>query len=79
MDPDKQLHTIVFTGFRDADLQKQLEGRGHKVTSGVTVKTSYVVTKDPEGRSSKLKKAKELNIQIITPAEVLNLISTNIL
>ena len=79
VDPDKQLHTIVFTGFRDADLQKQLEGRGHKVTSGVTVKTSYVVTKDPEGRSSKLKKAKELNIQIITPAEVLNLISTNIL
>ena len=59
--------TFVFTGFRDKNLQAHLENLGHKVTGSVSNKTTIVVTKDVSGNSSKLKKARELNIPIITP------------
>lgn len=65
---DKQ-ETFVFTGFRDKVLQAELEAKGHKVTGSVSAKTTVVVTKDPAGKSSKLDKARTLNIPIITPEE----------
>lgn len=60
---------IVFTGFRDKDLQAKLEMMGHKVTGSVSNNTTVVVTKDVNGSSSKLKKARELNIPIMNPVD----------
>lgn len=63
---------IVFTGFRDKDLQSEIEKLGSKVTSSVSKNTNVVVTKDINGSSSKLKKARELNIEIMTPEDFKN-------
>lgn len=52
--------SIVFTGFRDADLQTYIEKRGGDVKSSVSKKTNIVVTNDVNGKSSKLDKAREL-------------------
>ena len=63
---------IVFTGFRDKELQESIELKGSKVTSSVSKKTELVITKDVNGSSSKLKKAREAGIPIITPEEFKN-------
>ena len=63
---------IVFTGFRDKELQDEIEEQGSKVTSSVSKNTNVVVTKDINGSSSKLKKARELNIEIMTPEDFKN-------
>lgn len=63
---------IVFTGFRDKELQSEIEKLGSKVTSSVSKNTNVVVTKDINGSSSKLKKARELNIEIVTPEDFKN-------
>ena len=60
---------IVFTGFRDKELQSKIEIKGSKVTSSVSKNTNLVVTKDVNSTSSKIKKAKELGIDIMTPEE----------
>jgi NAD-dependent DNA ligase len=56
---------VVFTGFRDKSLESQIVEQGGKIGSAVSSKTGLVVTPDPDGSSGKLKKARELNIQII--------------
>ena len=62
--------TVCITGklnnFKNrTDAKEYLESLGYKVTTSVTSKTDYLV--DEEGReSSKSKKAKQLNIKIVT-------------
>ena len=63
---------IVFTGFRDKELQAKIELKGSKVTSSVSKNTNLVVTKDVNSTSSKIKKARELGIDIMTPEEFKN-------
>ncbi len=63
--------TFVITGsveqFKNRDeLKDTIEERGGKVTGSVTSKTDYLINNDNLSNSSKNKKAKELNIQIIT-------------
>lgn len=58
---------IVFTEFRDADLQDIIELEGGKVGSSVTKKTTMVVTLSPDGSTTKLKKAREMGIPILLP------------
>lgn len=59
---------IVFTGFRDKDLQRFVESNGGKVTTSVSKNTSLVVYVSPEGKapSAKLVKAKQLGITLLT-------------
>lgn len=59
---------IAFTGIRDKELEAIIESRGGKV-GGINKNTTYLVAKDPEGSSSKLAKARELGIKIITLPE----------
>lgn len=59
--------TVVMTGFRDAELQATIESMGGKVASAVSKKTTHVLTLNPDSGSSKLKKAKELRVPVITP------------
>lgn len=58
-------HVVVMTGFRNKELQEKIEQYGGKVTSGVSKKTTIVIAEDVNSSSSKIKKAKELNIPVI--------------
>ena len=60
---------IVFTGFRDKDLEEEIEKKGGSVSTSVSSKTSLVVYVDNEKSSSKLEKAKELEIETITKSD----------
>lgn len=57
--------SVVFTGFRDAELQNKVEGMGGKVGSGVSKKTTHVISAGDK-TSSKYQKAMELGIPVLT-------------
>lgn len=61
--------SVCFTGFRNKEWEERLSKEGHKVVSGVSKNTTILVTKDKESSSSKVKKAKELSVLILTPEE----------
>ncbi len=66
--------TFVITGKANIftnrnEVKEIIESRGGKVTGNVTSKTSFLINNDIMSNSSKNKKAKELNIPIITEAE----------
>jgi NAD-dependent DNA ligase len=61
---------IVFTGFRDAVLKNEVEMAGGTMQSAASGKTTLVVAMDPNGTSGKLKKARDLGIEIISPDEL---------
>ena len=65
---------MVLSGFRDAEIQKKLEDMGVKISSSVSKNTDYLVVKDKEETTSKIEKAKELGIKIITKNELIKLI-----
>jgi DNA ligase (NAD+) len=56
---------VVFSGFRDKNLEKEYINRGATIQNSVNKKTNLVVADDLESSSSKVKKAKELGIIII--------------
>jgi DNA ligase (NAD+) len=51
------------------EVKALIESRGGKVTGSVTGKTDYLINNDSMSSSSKNKKAKELNVPILTEAE----------
>lgn len=53
--------SLVFTGFRNADLEAYIEKRGGEMKTSVSAKTSIVVAVDVNEDSGKLKKAREIN------------------
>lgn len=57
--------TIVFSGFRDKDLENLIVSEGGTITSSVTKNTTMVITKDMENNSSKIKKAIEYKTTIL--------------
>lgn len=60
---------VVMTGFRDEDLSKEIERLGGKVSSGVSKKTTHVLTYDTNSNSGKAKKARDLGVSIMTPED----------
>lgn len=60
---------IVFTGFRDSNLQNEIIKQGGNIQSAVSKKTTLVIAADRFENSTKLKKARELNINIISLSE----------
>lgn len=71
--------TFVITGdvhhFKNrAELQAKIEELGGKATGSVTGKTSYLINNDVNSTTGKNKKAKELNVPIISEEEFLKLI-----
>jgi len=65
--------TFVFTGFRNKELESEIQSKGGKVVTAISKNVNYVVVKNPEekdGTSSKLNKARELGIKIITIQEL---------
>ena len=60
-----------FTNRKEA--QEFIEKKGGKVTGSVTSKTNYLINNDNTSNSSKNKKAKELQIPILTEDEFLEM------
>ena len=58
---------VVMTGFRDAELSAEIEKRGGKIGSGVSKKTTYLLTYDASSNSGKAQKARELGVTVMTP------------
>ena len=72
--------TFVITGslnhFANRDEAKEkIESLGGKVSGSVSAKTSYLVNNDVESASGKNKKAKELNIPIISEEELIKMLN----
>lgn len=72
--------TFVITGslnhFANRDEAKEkIEAVGGKVSGSVSTKTSYLVNNDTESTSGKNKKAKELNIPIISEEELIKMLN----
>ena len=61
---------IVFTGFRDSELQTALEQAGAVVKSSVSKKTTILVAKDPNSGSSKLQKARENGTSVVGVGQI---------
>jgi NAD-dependent DNA ligase len=65
---------IVFTGFRDVDLKKQLESNGATVSDNISKKTTMLVTKTKGETSTKTDKAQAMGVQIISKDELLEML-----
>jgi DNA ligase (NAD+) len=59
----------VFTGVRNADMEKQIIDGGGAIGSSISGKTTIVIAKDPNEGSSKLNKAREMGIEIVSITE----------
>ena len=71
--------TFVITGSVEHfanrnEVKDVIEQNGGKVTGSVSAKTDYLINNDNMSNSSKNKKAKELNIPIITEEEFIAMI-----
>jgi NAD-dependent DNA ligase len=61
--------TFVFSGFRDANLEKTIEKNGGKISSSVSKNTYIVVAKQSdilEGSNAKIVKAQSLGIRVLS-------------
>jgi DNA ligase (NAD+) len=60
---------IVFTGFRNADLEKKIEFLGGEIGNSLSKKTSILVVKEKGSGSSKEKKALDYGVEVLTVEE----------
>ena len=60
---------IVFTGFRSNEFEEFIENNGGKIQSSISKNTDLLVIKNNDTGGSKIEKAKELKIKIITKKE----------
>jgi len=58
--------SVCFSGVRDKELEKKIEDGGGVIASGVSKTTSHLVVSDVNQSTSKMVKARELNIPILT-------------
>ena len=66
--------TIVFTGFRDKDVEIILEKLGTKITNSISKNTDILIASNPDENTAKINKAKELDVKIISKVEFYKLI-----
>lgn len=59
---------IVFSGIRPEELMTKLEQKGWEISTSLSSKTSYLVVNDESEETTKLVKAKEIGVPIITVA-----------
>jgi len=58
---------VVFSGFRDKELEARIKERGGSVVGSVSKNTSVMITNDVDSTSSKVEKARELGVLIMSP------------
>ena len=67
--------TFCFTGVRiKGDIKEAFDGTGAIEKSGVSKDLDYLVTKDPSSTSSKIKKARDLGVQVISLEDLMKMI-----
>ena len=57
---------ILMTGFRDEDFKMNVRNFGGNISSGISSNTDILVVKSMDSTTSKMKKAQELGIEIMT-------------
>lgn len=57
--------TVLFSGFRNAELEKEIINKGGKMITTVSKNLKVLIVKDKDGSSSKIEKAKKLDIDIL--------------
>ena len=62
--------SVLFTGVRRPDLVDEIEARGGKSLSAISKNVTHLICKDKNSSSSKMVKAKELGIQIMSVEEL---------
>lgn len=60
---------IIFTGFRSKELEKIIENNGGKITTSISKNTTLVVAEDINESGSKLQKARDIGIKIISKSD----------
>jgi NAD-dependent DNA ligase len=60
---------IVFTGFRDKELEEKIINEGGKIVTSVSKNTNLIICIDKNESSNKMDKAKNLNIKIMLKDE----------
>lgn len=60
---------VVFTGFRNKELQEQAEANGATMQSSVSSKTTILVASNPNSNSGKMKKARDLGVRVMSIEE----------
>jgi hypothetical protein len=66
---------VLFTGFRDANMEKAIKAAGGAVASSFTKAVTLVVSKDPSEETGKVKQAREKGISVLGMEEFQNLLS----
>jgi DNA ligase (NAD+) len=61
--------TFAFTGFRNKEAEQYIENEGGKVASSVSKTTTALIISDPTFTSTKVEKARESNIPVLTLKE----------
>jgi NAD-dependent DNA ligase len=62
--------SFVFTGFRSKELEAQIVDVGGVMSTGVSSKTTYLVTAEPNSTSGKAVKARDLGVTVISQDEL---------
>lgn len=57
--------SVVFSGFRNKSLENLLEEQGYRITDSVNAATKILFVRDKNAKTGKIKRAKELGIQVI--------------
>tara|TARA_Y100000389_G_C17058397_1_gene316173 strand:+ start:56 stop:547 length:492 start_codon:yes stop_codon:yes gene_type:complete len=63
---------VVFTGFRDKELEVCVNKKGGNIATSISKKVTHLVCKEINEKNSKQKKAKEMGIKILTRSEFEN-------
>lgn len=71
-EPREDCLYVCMTGFRSKELEKALTDQGHVVLNGVTKECNVLVVADLNSTSSKMQKARERGIRIVTREEFEN-------
>ena len=66
---------ILFTGFRDPGLAREIEDAGGSVAGNWSQSITFVVTKDGRSNSTKAKAAKRSGVPIISVDELRGMLS----
>jgi DNA ligase (NAD+) len=64
---------VLFTGFRDSQLEKLIISNGGIISSNISKNIDILIAKNKNTGSVKLQKAKDLNIPILTPDEFIKI------
>lgn len=65
---------VIFTGFRNKDLETIIEECGGKVVTSISNSLNYVIAKDKNENNNKILKAKSMNIDILYKDDIENML-----